>query len=344
MLLLINHFPLLARLTCIISPMTTQIPQPGKTGRGFVLAVFSALMLASTAIIIRYLTETYHIPSLVLAFWRDVLVTLTLIIILLIFQPRLIRIEKKFLPFLALYGLVFAFFNGLWVESVVLNGAAIATVLSYSSTAFTVLLAHWLLKETLNWAKILAVLLSLLGVTLVSGLAVPSAWQTNFVGVLVGVLCGLSYAIYTMMGRTASQRGVNPWTAILYSFAFATVFLFLFNLVPGKYFVGGTMQIRDLGWLGFDPVAWGIMFLLAAGPTLAGFGVFNVSLGYLPSSVVNLVMCVEPVFVVLFAYFLLREKLTLVEALGSALILSGMILLRIREGRRVAANLRKPAQ
>ncbi len=324
--------------------MTNQIPQPGKTGRGFVLASFSALMLASTSIIIRYLTETYHIPTLVLAFWRDVLATLILVIILLIFQPRLMRVERQFLPLLALYGLVFAFFNGLWVESVALNGAAIATVLVYSSTAFTVLLARWLLKEALNWAKNLAVILSLLGITLVSGLIDPAAWQTNFVGVLVGVLCGLSYAIYTMMGRSAAQRGVNPWTAILYSFAFATVFLFLFNLVPGKYFVGGTMQFRDLGWLGFDPVAWGIMFLLAAGPTLAGFGVFNVSLGYLPSSVVNLVMCTEPVFVVIFAYIFLKEQLTLVEVFGSVLILSGVILLRIREGRRVAANLQKPDQ
>lgn len=220
----------------------------------------------------------------------------------------------------------------------VLNGAAIATVLSYSSTAFTVLLARWFLKESLNWDKILAVVLSLIGVTLVSGLVDPAAWHTNFVGVLVGVLCGLSYAIYTMMGRSAAQRGVNPWTAILYSFAFATVFLFLFNLVPGKYFVGGTMQVRDLLWLGWDPLAWGIMFLLAVGPTLAGFGVFNVSLGYLPSSVVNLLMCTEPVFVVIFAYVFLKEQLTLVEILGSALIISGVIILRIKEGQMLRKN------
>ena len=318
--------------------MTNQTSQPRQTGKGFALAVFSALMLATTAIIIRHLTETYRIPALVLAFWRDVLVTLVLVLILLIFQPRLLKVERRFLPFLAFYGLVFAFFNGLWVESVVLNGAAIATVLSYSSTAFTVLLARWFLKESLNWDKILAVVLSLIGVTLVSGLVDPAAWHTNFVGVLVGVLCGLSYAIYTMMGRSAAQRGVNPWTAILYSFAFATVFLFLFNLVPGKYFVGGTMQVRDLLWLGWDPLAWGIMFLLAVGPTLAGFGVFNVSLGYLPSSVVNLLMCTEPVFVVIFAYVFLKEQLTLVEILGSALIISGVIILRIKEGQMLRKN------
>ena len=64
--------------------MTTQTPQTRQTGKGFILAVFSALLLGSTAIIIRHLTETYRIPALVLAFWRDVIVTLVLALILLI--------------------------------------------------------------------------------------------------------------------------------------------------------------------------------------------------------------------------------------------------------------------
>ena len=44
---------------------------------------------------------------------------------------------------------------------------------------------------------------------------------------------------------------------------------------------------------------WLILFLLAAGPTLAGFGLYNVSLTYLPSSVVNLIVTLEPVMTAL---------------------------------------------
>ena len=43
-------------------------------------------------------------------------------------------------------------------------------------------------------------------------------------------------------------------------------------------------------------------------------------------------MCTEPVFVAIFAYIFLKEQLTLVEGIGSALILSGVIMLHIREG------------
>jgi len=38
-------------------------------------------------------------------------------------------------------------------------------------------------------------------------------------------------------------------------------------------------------------------------------------------------MCTEPVFVAIFAYIFLKEQLTLVEGIGSALILSGVIML-----------------
>ena len=74
---------------------------------------------------------------------------------------------------------------------------------------------------------------------------------------------------------------------------------------------------------------WLILFLLAAGPTLAGFGLYNVSLSYLPSSVVNLIVTLEPVMTAIMAYFLLGEIMTGVQIGGGLLILAGVIFLRI---------------
>ena len=45
-------------------------------------ALISAAILSTTAIFIRYLTQTYQLPALVLAFWRDVFVILTLLLVL----------------------------------------------------------------------------------------------------------------------------------------------------------------------------------------------------------------------------------------------------------------------
>jgi Predicted permease, DMT superfamily len=302
--------------------------------RGYPIAVASAIILSTTAIFIRYLTQTYNIPALVLAFWRDSFVALTMLIVLAILCPRLLRAERRHVGYLVAYGLMLTMFNSFWTLSVSLNGAAVSTVLAYSSAAFTALLGRWLLKERLGWVKIVTIAGCLGGCVLVSGALEPSAWQGNLTGILTGMLSGLWYAGYSLMGRSASQRGLNPWTTLLYTFAFAACFLLLLNLFLGKFLPGAAVRPADLLWLGKAAWGWFILFLLAAGPTLAGFGLYNVSLGYLPSSVANLILTLEPAFTAAIAYVVLGEHLNGIQIAGSLLILGGVVFLRVYESRR----------
>lgn len=323
--------------------MSPSDPSHSNLVRGYPIALLSAAILSTTAILIRYLTQTYALPPLVLAFWRDSFVALTLVLVFAALRRPLLRAGGGQLGYLTGYGLVLAVFNALWTLSVALNGAAVSTVLAYSSAAFTAVLGWWLLKESLGWAKILAVLMALAGCVLVSEAFYAGAWRSNPLGILTGLLSGLLYAIYTLMGRTAAQRGLNPWTTVLYTFGFAAGFLFLFNLLPLGSLLPGSLSAgtppagagspADFLWLGTAWAGWIILFLLAAGPTVLGFGLYNVSLGYLPSSVANLILTLEPVFTAVIAYALLDERMKPVQIAGSLLILAGIILLRIYEGR-----------
>lgn len=313
--------------------MSTAPPGSTNLTRGYPIALLSAAILSTTAILIRYLTQTYGIPALVLAFWRDAFVAVTLLPVLALLNPLLLRVSRLHLRYLVLFGLALAVFNSLWTLSVALNGAAVATVLAYSSAGFTALLGWWLLKERLDWAKLLVVGLCLGGCVLVSGALDPAAWHSNLTGILAGILTGLFYAVYTLMGRSAAQRGLNPWTTLTYTFGFAAVFLLVFNLLPGGVLPGAAATPADLFWLGDAWIGWFILFLLAAGPTVAGFGLYNVSLMYLPSSVANLVATLEPAFTATLAYFLFGERLSGVQLLGSLMILAGVVFLRLHEGR-----------
>ncbi len=300
--------------------------------RGYTAAFLSAVILSTTAILIRYLTQTYQLPALVLAFWREVVVALTMLGALAILRPSLLRVNLKALRYLLLYGVALAVFNALWTLSVALNGAAVSTVLAYSSAGFTALLGWWILKEGLGWAKLLAVALCLGGCVLVSNALDPAAWRLNLLGIITGVLSGLFYAIYSLMGRSASQRGINPWTTLAYTFAFAAVFMLAFNLLGMGFIPGAITRPADFLWLGQSLAGWGILVLLAVGPTLAGYGAYNVSLTYLPSSVANLIVTMEPAFTAVIAYFFLGERLTWVQVGGSLMILGGVVFLRIYEG------------
>jgi drug/metabolite transporter (DMT)-like permease len=213
--------------------------------------------------------------------------------------------------------------------SVALNGAAVSTVLAYSSGAFTAVLAWKLFKERLDLLKIAAVVLSLAGCVLVSGAYDPGAWGLNPLGILTGIISGLAFAAYSLLGKSASQRGLPAWSTLLYTFAFATVFLFLYNFLPLR--LSAPLNTTNLFWLGAEWRGWAVLFLLAAVPTIGGYGLYMVSLGYLPASVANLIATLEPAITAIWAYFLLSERLTAPQLLGSALITVGVLLLRLRE-------------
>jgi drug/metabolite transporter (DMT)-like permease len=314
--------------------MSSNASDPTARTRGYSLVLISAALLSTTAILISYLTRTYQLPALVLAFWRDVFVVATLLLALMVIRPRLLRLPRGNLLFLVGFGLLLSFFNAFWTLSVAINGAAVSTVLAYSSAAFAVFLGYWLLKERLTWPKLLAVGLSIVGCVLVSEALDPAAWAGNSLGILVGVVTGFFYATYSLMGRAASQRGIDPWSTLLYTFGFAACFLLFVNLLPVKFFPGTAQQPSDLFWLGDAFAGWVLLFLLGAGPTVGGFGIYNVSLVYLPSSVASLVLTLEPAFTAVTAYLLLGERLSLVQIGGSLLIMTAVVVLRIFEERR----------
>ena len=322
--------------------MTTSSTNRINLAHGYPVALISAIILSTTAIFIRYLTTTYQIPPLMLAFWRELIVALTLLITLGLIRPAWLRVSPSHLGYLAIYGLMLALFNSLWTLSVSLNGAAVSTVLVYCSAAFTALLGRWFLKERLGWAKILAVAISLGGCVLVSGVLDPAAWKLHLIGIVSGVFSGLMWAIYSLMGRSAAQRGLNPWTTLLYTFGLAAIFMLCVNLFSTGHIPGAAARPSDFLWLGKAWIGWGILFLLSAGPTLCGYGLYNVALSYLPSSVVNLIATSEPVFTAIIAYLLLGERLTWVQILGSLLTLGGVVFLRIYEGWLAVQATREP--
>ena len=311
-----------------------------KDSRGYLICLTATAVWSFTAILIRYLTDTYLLPPLVLAFWRDAFVFAALATVFLVFNRRNFRLAGENLKFMVLYGFILSSFNALWTVSVGLNGAAVSTVLVYSSPAFTAILGWWFFSERVGIVKIIAVLLSLIGCVFISGAYDSSAWQVNTIGIITGLLSGLGFAAYSIMGKASAERSINPWTAMLYSFGFAALFLLLYNLFPVNLPV--VDSFRNLFWLDGAWMGWAVLVLLAAGPTIGGYGLYTVSLSYLPVVVANLIATLEPVMTALLAYFLLGERFTIPQLMGSALIIAGVILLRVSGGRRASGGKGSP--
>jgi drug/metabolite transporter (DMT)-like permease len=294
---------------------TIAVTKPSMT-KGSAIALTATTLWATTGILMSYLLTNYAIAPLTLACWRDVIAFLVLAVILAGVKPSLLRVRRRDISFFAAYGFFgVAIAHALWVYSVAFNGAAVATVLVYTSPAFVVIAAHWLLYEPITRLKVLAIALSLAGCVLVTGAYDLIQLRLNPLGVLCGMGVGVGFALYNLFGKLSAPRH-SPWTATAYSFGFGAFFLLL------------TQRPTQLFSMGNAPLGWLTLFVLAAGPTLVGYALYTASLGYLPVSVASLIATLEPVFTAIMAFFLLGERLSTVQLVGALLIISGVITLR----------------
>ena len=310
----------------IICDMENTQTSSSTFSRGYIIALTATLLWSTTGPLIGYLSKTYALPSLVLAFWRDLFVSFGMLVGLLVFNRARFQLDRSHWKFMIFYGFTLAVFNSMWTFSVQYNGAAVATVLAFSSPAMTAILSKLIFKERFNQVKILSIVLSLFGTVLVSGAHDPSVWRLNPLGIIFGLLTGLFFAFYNLEGKHASDTFIDSWTALLYSFSIATVFLFFFNI--GSDAVSGKPLFSDLLWLGTSVTAWGILIFLAVVPTLGGFGFYTLSLRYLAPTVANLIATLEPALTAIWAYLLLNEQLNAIQWIGSFLVFTGVILLR----------------
>ena len=300
--------------------------------RGYGTLLIGTILWSSAAVFIGYLTGHFELPPMVLAFWRDVFVFLAILIVLGIRAPALLKPGKQHLIFLCGYGLILASFNTLFTRSVAINGAAVATVLTYSSPAFTAVAGRFLWHERVDAYKIIALVLSCAGCVLVSGAHTLEAWQGNALGIVVGLVSGFIFALYNIMGKTSAMKGLNSWTVMLYIFAFASVFLAMGQRTGTLLWLSRPLA-QGIPGLQETLLGWGTLLLLSLGPTIGGYGLYTASLKHLPAVTANLVVTLEPALTAVQSYLFLGERLTSLQMIGGVMIISSVCLVYLSDRR-----------
>lgn len=304
-------------------------PRASEQASGLLAVACSVLVLSTTGVIIRHISVEYGISPLVLALWRNVFLVMFLAIYLELFYPSLVKVKKEHIGYLTLYGFILSLFNMSWQYSVAINGASVATVLVCMTSLFTLFLARLFFKENLGVVKVVMVLVAFIGAILVTNVISVERLYATVPGLVCGLLSALCYSAYGLFGKSASNRGLNPWTTLLYTFAVAGVFILIYIQI-GKLLTPNNEKL-ELLYLGTQLSGWAYILLLALGPTLIGFGLCNVSLSKLPASNVSLLMTSEPVFTMVLAFYLLGETLVASQIFGSGLILSAVVFLQCYE-------------
>lgn len=280
------------------------------------------MVLAATAfwstsgIFINLIIQRSKLSAVGLAFWRDLTTTLLLLIGILIYQPKLLLVKKKDLPWLIGMGAIsIGVFHVFWNEAVVMIGASLATVVQCNAPIFVTIMAWFLFGERITTRKIIAVILAATGTILVSGIRGVGDWKIIPVGLLIALCSAITYGSLSLFGKKLSSD-YNAWTIMFYIFAFGTVTLFTVQLGSPDPWPGGS-NILPL-FVGF------VLF-----STIVGFTLYTTSLKFLPASVASITATSEIFFASILAYIFLQERMDLWQILGSALIIAGVILVSL---------------
>jgi drug/metabolite transporter (DMT)-like permease len=238
-----------------------------------------------------------------------------LLVFVLVLRPVLLRVDRRELPALAIFG-------GIGLAGVQLSyyltiariNIAVALLVQYLGLVAVTAFERYHRRQQvppLVWG---ALALVLAGAFLAVGAYQPSLFRLNLPGVMLGLVSGGFFAFYILRASTLARR-LDTWTMLLYGFG-----------------------AGSLLWAGFDAVTktalpadwriWVVMGLVGLFGTLVAHGLFVMALRNIRPSSAGIVATAEPVFAGLIAFLFLGDRLQPLQVFGAAVIVAGIVIVQ----------------
>jgi len=192
-------------------------------------------------------------------------------------------------------------------------GVATASALEYTAPVFVMLMSVALFGERFTKNKIIAVILTIIGCALISGFSISSGIHPK--GIIFGILSGIGYALYSIFGRFAINRGYSSITITLYTFILAAPPAILISNI-------GTISsaiVTPMGIIG----TFGLSVICCVVP----YVLYTLGLKGAENSRAVVLSALEPIVAGLLSFTLYHEPVTVSKVLGIILILSGIVIL-----------------
>lgn len=238
---------------------------------------------------------------------------------LLIFHREMFKIKLRDVWCFIGTGIIsLLFFSCCYFTAIELTTLATAGVLLYTAPTFVMIMSLFLFKEKLTLKKLLALLLSFLGCILVSGLGFESV---NILGIIMGISSGFFYALYSIFGRYAINRGYSSWTIVFYTF--------LFCAASCSFITDWKLLTTSVASQDYTVWVWIVGIGLFTG--FLPYIFYSMGLERMESSKASILASLEPVGGALFGIFVFKEYPSLLTFIGICLVLSAIVVLSIKQ-------------
>ena len=292
--------------------------------KSFVYIILAGVLWGTSGVFVHYLSP-YGFTALQMTAVRGNVSFLCLALYALLFDKRLFRVSRRQLTLCICMGVSLLGTAGGYFASMQLTSVSTAVVLMYSAPIYVTVFSVLFFGEKMSRGKLTALILMIVGCALVSGIV--GGLKFDPLGVLLGVISGISYAAYNIFTKIATRNHCKPMTATLYSSLFMA--LIALALSNPKGIAGSAMQKPLL--------LFPMLLCLGVVTFVLPYVLYSSAIKVLPAGTASALSIVEPMAATLFSVFLFDEKLTLYSGLGIALILAAVLLLGKTDGKNVTS-------
>ena len=284
--------------------------------KAYVQIMTAATLWGVMGVFVRGLT-TLGFSQVQIGLLRVSVAALMLLFVLIKKDKKLFRVRLKDLWCFVGTGVVsLTIYNICYFTALQHVTMSVAAVLLYTAPAFVMIMSAFLFRERITVFRLGALALVFGGCVMVTGLVGGGMVSVSPLGIMYGLGAGVSYALYSIFGRFALNRGYNTYTVTFYTFLFSTL---------------GSIPLARADELIVRMTMTPMAFLYAG-----GLGIISCALPYLlytkgllrtDNSTASMLATLEPAVATLTGVLFFREILTWYNLVGMIMLFAGIIIL-----------------
>ena len=284
--------------------------------RGYLYILVGATLWGVSSVVAKSLFNIGLSPG-ELVLIRLTFATLSLFLVLFLFDRRRMMISLNDLPYFMILGFVGVAgmqFTYYYTISKIHVGPAV--LIQYLFPVWVTLYTFFFQKQPFHKEKIASLLLAVLSCYLVVGGYRIDLLGLNKIGIASGIVSSLFNAFYTLYGEKGLKK-YDPWTLILYGFGFGAVFYWI--LIPPMKVITN----------GYPFKIWMAFLYIAIFSTLIPFGLYFKGIERIRATRASITATWEPFVAGMTAYFVLGEILFPLQVLGGIGVIAAIVLLQM---------------
>lgn len=290
---------------------------------GYVYALLAAVLFGANGSVTKATMEAGLTPAQVTEF-RLVGTAIIAGLVLLVLDRRAFRLPRQQWPIMIVLGVVgVALLQATYAAAVQILPVGIALLLEYTAVLMVALVAYFIFREPVKARLWVAIALVLVGLAVVAQI-----WASTLdaLGVVLALAAAVCLAVYFLVG----ERQVARTSPLAVSFWTMTIAAIFWSFVSGWWELSPSVLVTpvDLGGQHGEllvpmavPLAWNVVM-----GSFAPFLLSLAALRHLPATAAGIVASSEVVFAFAVAWVWLGERLDLVQIIGAAIVLAGIIL------------------